>query len=446
MKHYQQLLLASAAAVLLTACGGSSSSTPKNSTPTNKTATGVLSDSPVEGVSYRTNSGITGVTQKDGKFEYVVGEEVIFSLGDFVLGKYTPTHADETVTPVELTQGINDLFRDDAITNLLVLLQSLDNDGNPSNGITIDAGVTFSKESLNLTDSIIEFDANLRKALPEGHTVVTADQANKHFAEQRLKDLAGIYYDRDSHGVLHGVLRINSDGGYTLGQLVEDDGAVGIEVGNLSWDFKTGKVSVNKVILDTQTNYDGETEGAAGFDNANDKSLLFKPTQTQLLIIDGDKEFVPKRFAPATSNNIVGAWAVATKPVEYDPVSDTYKREPISEPSTKLNTQVFIFFADNTYVMLDPVGDDEGDLPNAPPPCGKPGVESGKYKFANNELTFSDLIVDNNGCGGLYSDGYSSQPMKTVINGNIMTWETEVIDGSNYTIPFTLERVNTQIN
>src|SRR5699024_4652146 len=110
MKHYQQLLLTSATAALLTACGGSSSSSSpsKSPTPTTKTATGVLSDSPVNGVSYSTDSGKTGVTQNGGKFDYTLGNEVIFSLGDFILGSYKPTHADETVTPVELTQAIPD--------------------------------------------------------------------------------------------------------------------------------------------------------------------------------------------------------------------------------------------------------------------------------------------------------------------------------------------------
>src|SRR5690554_8089727 len=216
MKHYQQLLLASAAAVLLTACGGSSSSTPKNSTSTNKTATGVLSDSPVDGVSYTTNSGKTGVTQNGGKFDYVVGDEVIFSLGEFILGSYTPTHADETVTPVELTQAIpDDTYRDYAITNLLVLLQSLDTDGDPSNGINIDAGVSFSADSLTLIADPATFAANqdLMDALPEGGTVVSPEDAKAHFNAQRAKDLAGIYYASD----FHGVLRINSDGGYIVG-------------------------------------------------------------------------------------------------------------------------------------------------------------------------------------------------------------------------------------
>src|SRR5690554_8186313 len=156
MANYKKLLVIAGAAALLTACGGSSSSSgkkPNDNSSNTPTATGVLSDSPVDGVSYTTNSGKTGVTQNGGKFDYVVGDEVIFSLGEFILGSYTPTHADETVTPVELTEAIpDDTHRDYAITNLLVLLQSLDTDGDPSNGINIDAGVSFSADSLTLID------------------------------------------------------------------------------------------------------------------------------------------------------------------------------------------------------------------------------------------------------------------------------------------------------
>src|SRR5690625_3087431 len=329
MKHYQQLLLASATAALLSACGGSSSSSSpsKSPTPTTKTTTGVLSDSPVDGVSYSTDSGKTGVTQNGGKFDYIVGDEITFSLGEFVLGSYKPTHADETVTPVELTEAIpDDTYRDYAITNLLVLLQSLDTDGDPSNGINIDAGVSFSADSLTLIDDPATFATNqdLIDALPEEGSVVSPEDAKAHFEAQRAKDLAGIYYASD----FHAVLRINSDGGYTVGQLVEDDGAMGIEVGNLTWDVKTGEVRNIEVSLDTQTNHYGETKGVAGFDNVDD--LLFKLTQTQLLITDGDEDFVLKRFVPATGNNIVGAWAASL--------------DGIDSPETSLNTYQFIFF------------------------------------------------------------------------------------------------------
>lgn len=422
MKHYQQLLLASATAALLSACGGSSSSSSpsKSPTPTTKTTTGVLSDSPVDGVSYSTDSGKTGVTQNGGKFDYIVGDEITFSLGEFVLGSYKPTHADETVTPVELTEAIpDDTHRDYAITNLLVLLQSLDTDGDPSNGINIDAGVSFSADSLTLIDDPATFATNqdLIDALPEEGSVVSPEAAKAHFEAQRAKDLAGIYYASD----FHAVLRINSDGGYTVGQLVEDDGAMGIEVGNLNWDVKTGEVRDIEVSLDTQTNHDGATEGVAGLDNADD--LLFKPTQTQLLITDGDEEFVFKRFVPATGNNIVGAWAA---------------KHELDTPETSLHTQQFIFFDNGKYVMFDPLGDEEP----GEDPCGFPGVEAGHYTVNAGNINLSNLIVDTNGCGGLhdFDDKEFNTPIPYSIDANTMTWNLGD-EGM-----FKLERIKTIVN
>jgi len=422
MKHYQQLLLASATAALLSACGGSSSSSSpsKSPTPTTKTTTGVLSDSPVDGVSYSTDSGKTGVTQNGGKFDYIVGDEITFSLGEFVLGSYKPTHADETVTPVELTEAIpDDTYRDYAITNLLVLLQSLDTDGDPSNGINIDAGVSFSADSLTLIDDPATFATNqdLIDALPEEGSVVSPEDAKAHFEAQRAKDLAGIYYASD----FHAVLRINSDGGYTVGQLVEDDGAMGIEVGNLNWDVKTGEVRDIEVSLDTQTNHYGETKGVAGLDNADD--LLFKPTQTQLLITDGDEDFVFKRFVPATGNNIVGAWAA---------------KHELDTPETSLHTQQFIFFDNGKYVMFDPLGDEEP----GEDPCGFPGVEAGHYTVNAGNINLSNLIVDTNGCGGLhdFDDKEFNTPIPYSIDANTMTWNLGD-EGM-----FKLERIKTIVN
>src|SRR5690554_7351895 len=328
MAHYKKLLVIAGAAALLTACGGSSSSSGKKTNDNSSntpTAIGVLSDSPVDGVGYQTSGGKTGITQDGGKFNYTLGDTVTFTLGEFILGSYKPTRADETVTPVELASAIpDDTYRDYAITNLLVLLQSLDTDGDPSNGINIDAGVSFSADSLTLIDDPATFATNqdLIDALPEGGTVVSPEDANAHFNAQRAKDLAGIYYASD----FHAVLRINSDRGYIVGQLKEEDDAVGIEVGNLTWDVKTGEVRNIEVRLDTQTNRDGKTEGVAGLDNADD--LLFKPTQTQLLITDGDEEFVFKRFVPATGNNIVGAWAASLDGID----------SPEDRKSTRLNS------------------------------------------------------------------------------------------------------------
>jgi beta-glucanase (GH16 family) len=103
------------------------------SIPTEPVLTGVLLDSPVEGVTFQTATQ-SGVTNVAGEFQYQAGEMVTFSIGDIVLG--TVQGAD-IITAVELTGSFDPT--DQAATNLLVFLQSIDEDQNFSNGITISA-------------------------------------------------------------------------------------------------------------------------------------------------------------------------------------------------------------------------------------------------------------------------------------------------------------------
>lgn len=120
---------------------------------------GYYYDSLVSGISYE-SSGVagvqTGVTGEDtdggpGSFRYVEGDTVSFSLGDTVLGQ---GQAGERLTPFDLagfdeaavggcevdgTLPDSNAFR--AVANLAVLLQSLDTDGDATNGIDISSDV-----------------------------------------------------------------------------------------------------------------------------------------------------------------------------------------------------------------------------------------------------------------------------------------------------------------
>jgi len=108
--------------------------------------TGYLVDSPVAGVSFNTSSR-SGTSGAEGEFLYASGETVRFSIGDTVLGEAPGA---ETVSPFELADsrvvtGTPDITRAlnrerspfHAVTNITVLLQSLDQDGDPGNGIEI---------------------------------------------------------------------------------------------------------------------------------------------------------------------------------------------------------------------------------------------------------------------------------------------------------------------
>ena len=94
--------------------------------------TGVFIDSPVAGLGYVTESR-NGLTDAGGAFEYRRDERIAFHIGDLQLGEASGA---DIITPLDLVPDAED-HTDDAVTNIAVLLQTLDQDGNASNGITL---------------------------------------------------------------------------------------------------------------------------------------------------------------------------------------------------------------------------------------------------------------------------------------------------------------------
>ncbi len=166
-------------------------------------STGRLIDSSVEGVTYTvtTKDGqtITGVTDASGTFKYVDGEKVVFSIGDIV---FPATMGDSTITPLTMAQG----GTGSVATNVAFLLQSLDYDLDPSNGITIDPKVAqlkaiaaFGTNKIDWTQDSATFANNTQiRALitqakvlnPDNSNpaiapkpVITPDTADKHLTE-----------------------------------------------------------------------------------------------------------------------------------------------------------------------------------------------------------------------------------------------------------------------
>ena len=68
---------------------------------------------------------------RSGSYKYNHGDTVEFKLGSMILGKVKGA---PIVTPIELAAD-----NGNRLQNILVLLQSLDMDGNPENGISIPA-------------------------------------------------------------------------------------------------------------------------------------------------------------------------------------------------------------------------------------------------------------------------------------------------------------------
>jgi hypothetical protein len=93
---------------------------------------GVFLDSPVAGLRYVTDTQ-AGITDEAGRFHFLSGETVTFSIGDVPLGN---ARGQEIVTPLDLVDGAEDVTHP-TVTNMIRFMQSLDEDGNPENGIFI---------------------------------------------------------------------------------------------------------------------------------------------------------------------------------------------------------------------------------------------------------------------------------------------------------------------
>jgi hypothetical protein len=92
------------AVILLSGCTkGSSSSV--SSGATYSPLTGVFSDAPVAGLTYKTSSGAAGTTDAQGRFNYASGDSVTFSVGGMLVGTAAPhltAAGNAPVTPGDL--------------------------------------------------------------------------------------------------------------------------------------------------------------------------------------------------------------------------------------------------------------------------------------------------------------------------------------------------------
>ncbi len=118
-------------------------------------SSGSFVDNVVEGLEYETNTQ-SGLTDKDGNFKYKQGETVTFRIGGLFLGQCV---ALKTLTPIDIVNGAID-ETDPMVTNLCRLLQSLDEDGDLRNGITISAEIRQEIEgrSIDFDQSTTEFE------------------------------------------------------------------------------------------------------------------------------------------------------------------------------------------------------------------------------------------------------------------------------------------------
>jgi hypothetical protein len=177
-------------------------------------------DSPVAGLSY-TSGATSGTTDASGQFTYEVGNTITFALG----GTHFPAvQGGAQITPLTVFSTTD--ATDIRVINLARLLQTLDSDQNPANGITLSAAALTAAASVNITDfASTTFDTQVAGVVAaSGATrLVSVTEAVAHLQTQffTASMLAGKTFDfaDPSSTDQPGVITFNADG--TVGTSLE---------------------------------------------------------------------------------------------------------------------------------------------------------------------------------------------------------------------------------
>lgn len=146
-------------------------------------------DSAVEGATYWTETR-AGSTDANGNFHYLTGETIVFGLGDL---EFPATAAAQIITPLELA-GVSDMS-DIAVVNMARLLQSLDKDCDPENGIKISGEALLAATGMVIDFNDPNFDSKVATLVENAgqkdqscRVLIDAEQAKSHL-QQTLDEL-----------------------------------------------------------------------------------------------------------------------------------------------------------------------------------------------------------------------------------------------------------------
>lgn len=258
------------------------------------TETGAFLDSPVANIGYRTETIEEGVTNALGEYEYIEGETVTFFIGDLEL---SPVPATGIVTPLDL-DGSDDTS-DPTVVNIIRLLQTLDEDGDPDNGISITETAKNSATQVDFTLSINDFESSsavsdlVANSGSTNTTLVSRNEAIAHFEDTLVEEgedfvansnITGIWVtDLTDDDLLAFVFF--ADGTYVHMEIdeqapIEASGETsGMEWGTYSRNSETGQLTV------TQT-FDGN--GDTGLTDYVGQTTLFAQASGDTLTLQFD--------------------------------------------------------------------------------------------------------------------------------------------------------------
>ena len=222
--------------VFLWSCGGGGGSN-------GELLHGVFLDSPVSGLSFTTGT-VSGVTDAEGGFVYREGETVVFSIGNLALPAVAGAGL---VTPLDV--AASDDITDPMVINIARLLQSLDEDNDPENGILIPGQVAevFTDTAVFDPTDDQSVDNIVQQLYGTDRQTVSVELAVNHFVDS-LSAAAGSTGSLDQ---LHYL--VPADGVFAGGTLFVDQQSFDLSVDGES---HTGSVSINHGVYQFQSNTD----------------------------------------------------------------------------------------------------------------------------------------------------------------------------------------------
>lgn len=422
MEQFKKILLvpAIASVLALTACGGGGgggSSSSNNSgggdggTSGGGTAseTGVFVDSPVAGINYTTSSGTTGKTNELGEYNYSPGDTVVFSIGGIEL---PAVEATGRVTPADMGSGSADWSSDQTVVNILRLLQTLDSDGDASNGITITEAIHTALQDMALDPTVSEsaFETQANTAINStGKTLIDKTDALNHFSESQSGDIVGSWVFTEPGGNVN-VLTFLRDGEYLIAHSQADDGnqeAASAEYGSYTWNSETGKLDLSLI---------EESDLSGGLIDNNSPATWTMELKDGALAITGMRESEAVVFQPVhnAKDSLTGSWY-------------------LSEGAGRHNVLTILDGSNYVIVHSDNAEAYDGDYSEAV------SSEWGTYSFTGSNFAVTSVSAELDGPGGLFDasgNGFVDGPARLHPTGQLT-----LTDNSASGEPFTLRRL-----
>ncbi len=428
MGKFKKLTLATAisSAFVLTGCGGSSggSSNDSNTGGTTATETGIFVDAAVAGINYTTSpSGTSGQTNALGEYNYEAGDTVVFSIGGIDL---PAVEATGRITPADMGSGATDWSSDQTVVNILRLLQTLDSDGDASNGITISDAVHTALQDMDLDPSLSEadFETQANTAInATGKTLIATADAVEHFKSSQSSDLVGSWVYEEANGNVN-VLTFLNDSEYLIAHSKDDttggsQTAASAEYGEYTWSTDTGAFTVT-----VDATFDGDGDGGL---SSLGENLTMKMEGNMLVFRDGEEQF---SFEPIrnASDSPVGSW---------------YLGEGFNEQKQIDRHNVLTILDDSNYVVVHNDNSEVYDGDVVEPVSS----EWGTYSFDGSTFAVTSVAAELDGPGGLFDDpakdeggnGFVDGPAELHPTGQLtLSDNLPVAEGGE---PFTLRRL-----